>query len=44
MGVMFAYERCPGIREANSLDLIADAWLSCKPLIDLLKHRRELAG
>lgn len=37
MGVVFAYERCPEIRGTNALDLIAQSWLSCKPLVDLAR-------
>jgi hypothetical protein len=31
MGVLFPYERCP------ALELIAAAWLACKPLVDLAR-------
>ena len=35
MGVLFPYERCPEIRQHDALNLIAEAWLGCKPLTDL---------
>jgi hypothetical protein len=35
IGVLFPYERCPELRQADSLELIARAWLACKPLVDL---------
>ena len=35
MGVVFRYKYCPELREADAIDLVAAAWLACKPLIDL---------
>jgi hypothetical protein len=35
MGVLFRYEHCPELREAGAIDMIAAAWLGCKPLVDL---------
>jgi hypothetical protein len=35
IGVVFRYERCPEFRQADAIDLIASAWLACKPLVDL---------
>jgi hypothetical protein len=35
IGALFRYERCPELRRPDSIDLIADAWLACKPLVDL---------
>ena len=35
MGVRFQNDRCPELREAKAIDLIASAWLACKPLVDL---------
>ena len=37
MGVVFRYDRCPELQQANAIDLIASAWLACKPLIDLAR-------
>jgi len=37
MGVLFPYDRCPELRKANALDLVAEAWLACKPLVDLAR-------
>jgi len=35
MGVIFRYERCPELRQAEAIQMIAQAWLGCKPLVDL---------
>jgi hypothetical protein len=35
MGALFRYDRCPELRQAKALDLVAAAWLACKPLVDL---------
>ncbi|MVT68362.1 hypothetical protein GPL21_25020 [Bradyrhizobium pachyrhizi] len=35
MGVHFRYDRCPELGKVNALDLVAEAWLACKPLVDL---------
>jgi len=37
IGVLFPYERCPELRQADAVDLIAAAWLACKPLVDLAR-------
>jgi hypothetical protein len=37
MGVIFRYDRCPELRQADAIDLIASAWLACKPLVDLTR-------
>jgi hypothetical protein len=37
VGVVFPFEKCQGLRKPEALDLIADAWLGCKPLVDLAK-------
>ncbi len=37
MGVIFAYDRCPGIKERSALDMIASAWLGCSRLVALDK-------
>ncbi|WP_271628027.1 hypothetical protein [Bradyrhizobium sp. CCBAU 11445] len=37
MGVLFRYDRCPQLQEADALDLVAEAWIACKPLIDLAR-------
>jgi hypothetical protein len=37
MGVIFRYDRCPELRQVDSVDLIASAWLACKPLVDLTR-------
>ncbi|WP_210180250.1 hypothetical protein, partial [Bradyrhizobium yuanmingense] len=38
MGVLFLYDRCPQLREADALDLVAEAWVACKPLVDLARQ------
>jgi hypothetical protein len=35
IGALFRYDRCPELQQADALNLIAAAWLACKPLIDL---------
>jgi hypothetical protein len=37
MGVIFRYDLCPELRHADAVDLIASAWLACKPLVDLTR-------
>lgn len=37
MGVLFRYDRCSQIQKPDALDLIAEAWIACKPLIDLAR-------
>ncbi|MBI3197674.1 MAG: hypothetical protein HYZ40_09215 [Rhodospirillales bacterium] len=37
IGVAFDYAKCPGLRKASAVDLIARAWLGCKPFIDLVR-------
>ena len=34
MGVVFRYDRCPELARPDAIDLIAAAWLACKPLVD----------
>jgi hypothetical protein len=34
VGVAFRYERCPELRKDSAIDLVAKAWLACKPLVD----------
>jgi hypothetical protein len=40
IGVQFPYEGCPSMRTPGALDLIAKAWIACKPLIDLAEDRK----
>ncbi len=35
MGVVYRYEHCPEMRQPDAINLIAEAWLACKPLVDL---------
>ena len=37
IGVQFRYERCPELKRAEAIDLIASAWLACKPFIDFVR-------
>jgi hypothetical protein len=37
LGVVFEYERCHELQEPDAIDLIAQGWLACKPLIDLVR-------
>jgi hypothetical protein len=37
MGVMFRYDRCPELRHEDAIELIAQSWLACKPLVDLTR-------
>jgi hypothetical protein len=37
VGVAFRYEACPGLRAESAIDLLEQAWLACKPLIDLAR-------
>jgi hypothetical protein len=34
IGALFRYERCPEFRRPDASNLIAEAWLACKPLVD----------
>jgi hypothetical protein len=35
LGFVFRYDRCPELKRPDVLDLIEEAWLACKPLVDL---------
>ena len=37
VGAIFRYDRCPELRGADAIGLLADAWLACKPLVDLMR-------
>jgi hypothetical protein len=37
MGVIFRYERCPELRQADAIDLIVASWLACEPLVNLTR-------
>ncbi len=37
VGVIFPYDRCPELAQADSVDLVAASWLACKPLVDLTR-------
>jgi hypothetical protein len=38
MGVDFFYEHCPELGRPDDIELIAKAWLACKPLVDLARR------
>jgi hypothetical protein len=37
IGVYFPYDRCSKLRQPDAIDLIAESWIACKPLIDLIR-------
>lgn len=37
MGVVFRYEDCPELGDETATDLVAAAWLGCKPLVDMAR-------
>lgn len=37
LAVRFEYDRCPELQEGNATELIEEAWLGCKPLLDLAR-------
>jgi hypothetical protein len=40
MGVLFRYDRCAELAAPNALKMVTEAWLGCKPLIDLCRVKR----
>ena len=39
VGAIFPFDRCPDVRKAEILNHVANVWLGCKPLIDVLIGR-----
>lgn len=37
IGVEFDYAKCAGLQKASAVELIARAWLGCKPFVDLVR-------
>jgi hypothetical protein len=37
IGVIFPYKSCPDLDSEKAIDLIVQAWLGCKPMIDLFR-------
>jgi hypothetical protein len=37
IGAIFRYDRCPELRSADAIGLLANTWLACKPLINLMR-------
>ena len=37
VGVEFDYAKCASLRKPSAIDLIAQAWLGCKPFVDLVR-------
>lgn len=35
VGIIFPFETCPGLNQPEAIDLIAAAWIGCKPLVKL---------
>ncbi len=35
IGALLRYDRCPELKQKVALDLVAQSWLACKPLVDL---------
>lgn len=40
MGMIFPYDRCPELRKAASIELVAKAWLACEPLVSIGRRTR----
>ena len=38
VGVQFPYERCSKLNQPDAIGLIAEAWLACKPLVDVARR------
>jgi len=39
LGVSFPYEYCKKVQSATILDSLAESWLACKPLIDVMMEK-----
>lgn len=37
VGIIFPFETCPGLNQPEAIDLIAAAWIGCKPLVKLAR-------
>jgi hypothetical protein len=35
MGVVFPYEHCTKLKSDAAIDVLAEAWIGCQPLVDL---------
>ena len=37
IGAYFPYDRCPGLAQASATGMIEQAWLACKPLVEIVR-------
>jgi hypothetical protein len=37
MGMVFRYEHCAELQKPDAIDMIAETWLACRPLVDLAR-------
>jgi hypothetical protein len=44
IGARFPYESCPNLRASSAIDLVADTFLACAPLANLISHWPLLAA
>jgi hypothetical protein len=44
VGAIFPFDGCPDVRKPEILNHVANVWLGCKPLIDVLIGRRKGSG
>jgi hypothetical protein len=40
IGIHFPYQHCSELERPDAIELIAEAWLACKPLVDQLRNKR----
>jgi hypothetical protein len=41
VGAIFPYRTCPATRDQKIVDHVANIWLACKPLLDVMLHGRR---
>jgi hypothetical protein len=37
VGAVFPYDKCPSLQKASAIRMIEQAWLACKPLVDVVR-------
>lgn len=37
VGAVFPYDKCPSLQKASAIKTIEQAWLACKPLVNLVR-------
>ena len=37
VGAIFPYDKCPGLQKESAIKMIEQAWLACKPLVDIVR-------